>query len=140
MHETGIVAFGSGFAATAIRSCKGGKSMPLLSGNDDLTSRQWAITALVSQGCTNADIASKIHATEQMVENHLQRILDKTGCWNRTEVALWYLKIRVEKERRSCDRREASYEIGDERRKDDRRRPPQRSPRTHEQHEINLNE
>jgi len=102
--------------------------MPLLRGNTDLTSRQWAITALVSQGRTNAEIASKIHATEQTVEDHLRIILEKTGCWNRTEIALWYLQIRVEKERRFCDRSEASYEIGDERKKDDRRPPPQKVP------------
>lgn len=58
--------------------------------------------------------------------NQLRTILDKTGCCNRTEVALWYLKIGVPKERRSYDRREVKREIGDERRKVDRRHPLKR--------------
>jgi DNA-binding CsgD family transcriptional regulator len=108
---------------------------------DALTSKEWAITALVFQGHTDAQIAAETHTRKQEVENRLRRILGKTGCWNRTEVALWYLKLGVEKERRSDDRREASQGIHDERRQQvDRRHSPQRSPRAHEQHEINLDE
>jgi DNA-binding CsgD family transcriptional regulator len=114
--------------------------MPLLYGNRDLTSKEWAVTALVFQGCTNAQIAAKIQTTESTVESHLQRIFYKTGCWNRTEIALWYLKLRVEKERRSDDRREANQETSDDRRKLDRRHPPERSARADEQREINWNE
>ena len=114
--------------------------MPLLYGNTDLTSREWAITALVYQGCTNTQIASEMQAKEHEVNTYLQRIYDKTGCWNRTEVALWYLKIGVEKERRFDDRREANWEINDERRKGDRRHPLECSPRANQQHEINLDE
>src|SRR5262252_2497512 len=114
--------------------------MSLLSGNADLTSKEWAIAALVFQGHTNAQIAAETNVREQIVEHHLRSILDKTGCWNRTEVALWYLKMGLEKERRSCDRREADWSITDERRQADRRHPPQRSSRGHEQHEISLEE
>ena len=77
--------------------------MPLLFGNTDLTSREWAITALVSQGRTNAQIATEIQTTEHVVESHLRRIFEKTGCWNRTEITLWYLKMGVKKERRFYD-------------------------------------
>ena len=59
--------------------------MPLLFGNADLTSKEWAITALVCQGCANAQIAEETRTTEHVVENHLRRIFEKTGCWNRTE-------------------------------------------------------
>jgi DNA-binding CsgD family transcriptional regulator len=114
--------------------------MPLLPGKMDLTSREWAITALVFQGRTNAQIAAEIQTTEHVVETHLRRIVDKTGCWNRTEIALWYLKIGVVKERRFYDRREANWEISDEHREVDRRHPPERSPRANEQHQINLDE
>jgi DNA-binding CsgD family transcriptional regulator len=114
--------------------------MPLLSGNMDLTSREWAITALVFQGRTNAQIAAEFQTTEHVVETHLRRIVDKTGCWNRTEIALWYLKIGVARERRFYDRREANREISDEHREVDRRHAPERSPRANEQHEIRLDE
>jgi len=115
--------------------------MTLLSGNMDLTSKEWAITALVFQGQTNAEIAAGIQTTEKAVEVHLRRIFEKTGCWNRTEVALWYMKIGVEKERRSRDRREADSKLNDdERRQSSRRHPPEPSSRAHEQHHINLDE
>jgi DNA-binding CsgD family transcriptional regulator len=114
--------------------------MSLLFGNADLTSKEWAIAALVFQGRTNAQIAAETHTREQVVEHHLRSILHKTGCWNRTEVALWYLKMGLEKERRSHDRREADWKIGEERRQEDRRQPPPRSLRAHEQREISLDE
>jgi DNA-binding CsgD family transcriptional regulator len=114
--------------------------MTLLFGNVDLTSKEWAITGLVAHGRTNEQIAAEIQTTEQAVEGHLRRIFDKTGCWNRTEIALWYLQMRVEKERRLNDRREADRKNIDERRKVDRRHPPERSCRTNEQRETNLHE
>ena len=114
--------------------------MALLSGNRDLSSKEWAITALVSQGCTDKQIAAKIEATEQAVKTYLQRILEKTGCWNRTEVALWYLRFAVDNEKRFCDRRsQANWEMP-ERRKGDRRRPLEPSPRANEPHTIHLDE
>ena len=114
--------------------------MPLLFGNTNLTSREWAITALIFQGRTNAQIAEEMRMTAHLVETHLRRILDKTGCWNRTEIALWYLKMGVENERRFYDRREASGTIDHERRNVDRRHPPERSHRADERHHINLDE
>lgn len=114
--------------------------MSFLYGSTDLTSKEWAITALVCQGHTNAQIAEEIDASEFVVKNKLRTIFDKTGCWNRTEVALWYLKVGVQKERRFYDRREASREIGEEHRKVNRRHLPKRSPRADERHETNLDE
>jgi len=103
--------------------------MTLLFGNADLTSKEWAITALVTQGHTNAQIAAETQTPEQAIESHLRRILEKTGCWSRSEVALWYLKMGVKNERRFCDRREANWTTSGERRKGDRRGPPERFPR-----------
>ena len=114
--------------------------MSLLFGNADLTSKEWAITALVTQGHTNAQIAAETQTAEHAVESLLQRILEKTGCWNRSEVALWYLKMGVKEERRFNDRRETNRIIGDELRKGDRRSPPERSPRANEQHAVNPDE
>ena len=110
--------------------------MALLSGNADLTSKEWAITALITQGHTNAQIAVETQTEEQAIESHLRRILEKTGCFNRSEVALWYLKMGVKVERRSHDRRESTWMIDGERRKFDRRSPPERSPRADQQHEV----
>jgi len=111
----------------------------VLSGNAELTSKEWAIAALLSQGNTNAQIAASIQVPEPVVQDYLRSLLQKTGCWNRTEIALWYLKIGVEQERRSSDRRVADSKLNDERRTG-RRHPPERSRRANEQHDINLDE
>src|SRR5690242_5368453 len=108
--------------------------------HEDLTSREWAITALVFEGRTNPEIAAELKTTEQDVEKQLKEILRKTGCWNRTEVALWYLKLGVGKEKRLADRREAAANAEQDRRQANRRSPPTRSQRAHEIHPINLNE
>jgi DNA-binding CsgD family transcriptional regulator len=114
--------------------------MSFLYGSTDLTSKEWAITSRVSEGHTNAQIAAETELTEDVVKNNLRTIFDKTGCWNRTEVALWYLKIGVQKERRFNDRRGAKQETSDEHRRGNRRRPPHRSPRANERHEVNVDE
>jgi DNA-binding CsgD family transcriptional regulator len=114
--------------------------MPLLHGKTDLTSKEWAITALVSQGFTNAQIASETQIEEPLIDDHLRKICEKTGCWNRTEVALWYLKLGVSTERRAHDRRELNREILEEDRKGSRRQMQEPSLRADEQHEINLDE
>jgi len=110
----------------------------VLTGNTELTSKEWAVTALLSLGSTNAQIADSIHVPEPVVQDYLRTILQKTGCWNRTEIALWYVKMGVEQERRFSDRRLADSKT-DERRKG-RRRPRERSPRANEQHDVNLDE
>ena len=114
--------------------------MPLLHGDTDLTSKEWAIAALVSQGQTNAEIAAATQTRKLLVEARLRKIFEKTGCWNRTEVALWYLKLGVENERRFHDRREADSEITNERRTAGRRHTLEPSSRANEQREVNLDE
>jgi len=131
----------------------------VLSQNTVLTSKEWAIAALLSQGSTNAQIATSIQVPEPVVQDYLRSLLQKTGCWNRTEIALWYLRTGVEQERRSSDRRVADSKITDSKivdskiadskiadskiddeRRMGRRHPPERSPRANEQHDINLDE
>jgi DNA-binding CsgD family transcriptional regulator len=111
----------------------------VLSGNSSLTSKEWAITALVSRGSTDAKIAASFQASPPAIRDCLRGILQKTGCWNRTEIALWYLKMGVERERRFSDRRVANSNSTDERRAG-RRLTPERSRRANELHDINLDE
>jgi len=134
---------GDTLRARSVWGCK------VLSQNTDLTSKEWAIAALLSQGSTNAQIAASIQAPEPVVQDYLRSLLQKTGCWNRTEIALWYLRTGVEQERRSSDRRVADSKIADSKiadskindeRRMGRRHPPERSPRANEQHDINLDE
>jgi DNA-binding CsgD family transcriptional regulator len=54
-----------------------------------LTRREREIAELVAQGLTNRQIAATLHISERTVETHVQRILGKLGCTNRTQIAAW---------------------------------------------------
>lgn len=53
------------------------------------------IVALVVQGCKNREIAFHMGATEQGIKNALRRIFDKTGVFDRLELALFLLHHQV---------------------------------------------
>lgn len=57
-----------------------------------LTPKEERITALVVQGMKNHEISKIIGTTENVIENYLRIIFDKTGTWTRLELALWYLE------------------------------------------------
>ncbi|MDE3136091.1 MAG: response regulator transcription factor [Acidobacteriota bacterium] len=52
-----------------------------------LTLRERQLIALISEGLTNKEIASRLHLSEQTVKNHVHRILRKTGTSNRTSLS-----------------------------------------------------
>jgi DNA-binding CsgD family transcriptional regulator len=52
-----------------------------------LTRREREVAALVAQGLSNRQIAAAAHISERTVESHVQHILDKFGCTNRTQIA-----------------------------------------------------
>lgn len=57
-----------------------------------ITPRELRVIALLAEGCTNREIAKIIRTTENVVNNYLRTIFDKTGMWNRLELALWFVK------------------------------------------------
>jgi len=63
----------------------------------DLTARELEIMVHISQGKSNLQIASVLKVSEFTVRNHISRILEKTGCSNRT--ALVAAMAAQEKER-----------------------------------------
>lgn len=58
----------------------------------NLTERELFVARLVADGCKNREIAILMGNTEHSVKNRMRMIFDKLGLWNRTEVALWYVK------------------------------------------------
>lgn len=56
-----------------------------------LTPRETQIVGYIVEGCTNKDIARMLATSEQVVKNHLGRIFDKLGVFNRLELALYAL-------------------------------------------------
>jgi DNA-binding NarL/FixJ family response regulator len=56
---------------------------------DRLTSKEMKIVALITQGCKNKEIGTRLGTTEQVVKNYLRSIYDKTGVSDRLELALF---------------------------------------------------
>jgi DNA-binding NarL/FixJ family response regulator len=95
--------------------------MPLLYGKRELTSNEWMIAALVAEGLQDRDIERELKMQQEVLELKLSSIYEKTGTLNRTELALWYLTLGIERERHACDRRITRHDVHEERRKDPRR-------------------
>ncbi|RKQ87753.1 LuxR family two component transcriptional regulator [Solirubrobacter pauli] len=53
-----------------------------------LSAREREVADLVGQGCSNADIAAKLHMSVATVKAHVSRLLVKLGAENRVQVAL----------------------------------------------------
>lgn len=58
----------------------------------ELSARENEVLALVSKGCTNPEIASKLSVSENTIRFHLKNIFEKLQVTNRTEAAAWYFK------------------------------------------------
>ena len=54
-----------------------------------LTRREREVAALVAQGLTNREIASRLFLSERTAQNHVQHILDKLDLPNRSQIAVW---------------------------------------------------
>ena len=61
-----------------------------------LTVRQREVAALVSQGCTNREIAARLGIDERSAEGHVERIRTRLGFRTRTQVAAWFVAHRDE--------------------------------------------
>jgi pimeloyl-ACP methyl ester carboxylesterase len=58
---------------------------------DGLTARQREVAGLVSQGCTNRQIAARLGINERSAEGHVERIRIRLGFRSRAQVAAWYI-------------------------------------------------
>jgi two-component system nitrate/nitrite response regulator NarL len=54
-----------------------------------LSAKEMQIVGYIVEGRTNKDIASTLQTSEQVVKNHLGKIFDKLGVFNRLELALY---------------------------------------------------
>jgi DNA-binding NarL/FixJ family response regulator len=51
-----------------------------------LSHRERELISLIAQGCTNAEIAARLHISIRTVSSHLDRIRNKTGYRRRTDL------------------------------------------------------
>ncbi|MGF7185235.1 DNA-binding NarL/FixJ family response regulator [Desulfitispora alkaliphila] len=60
-----------------------------------LTKREREVLGLVAQGRDNIDIASNLFISEKTVRNHLSNIFRKLGFKDRTQAALWAVRVGI---------------------------------------------
>jgi DNA-binding NarL/FixJ family response regulator len=57
-----------------------------------LTRREMEVLQLITEGMTNAEIASELYISEKTVKNHVSRILRKLNVEDRTQAAVFAIK------------------------------------------------
>ncbi|MFI1354037.1 ATP-binding protein [Streptomyces sp. NPDC020898] len=60
-----------------------------LNGGTSLTRRETEVAALIAEGLANQQIADRLVIARRTAEGHVERILDKLGLTNRTQIAAW---------------------------------------------------
>ena len=55
-----------------------------------LTARQREVAALISEGCTNRELAARLGIDERSAEGHVERIRLRLGFRSRAQIAAWY--------------------------------------------------
>jgi non-specific serine/threonine protein kinase len=65
------------------------KSLPVGTAKSPFTLREREVVALVAQGLTNREIASRLVISERTADTHVQNILNKLGVSSRVQVAAW---------------------------------------------------
>ena len=55
-----------------------------------VTVRQREVAALVTEGLTNRDIATRLGISERSAESHVERIRDRLGFRSRAQIAAWF--------------------------------------------------
>jgi DNA-binding CsgD family transcriptional regulator len=58
----------------------------------DLTPRERDVAQLLAEGCTNAQVASRLGIATKTAAVHVSNILAKLGMQSRTEVATWWIR------------------------------------------------
>ncbi len=67
---------------------------------EPLTTAECEITAMVSEGYTNPQIAERRLCSEQTIKNHLHNIFGKIGVKSRDELAVWAKKNQPRKSKK----------------------------------------
>ncbi len=62
----------------------------------DLSDREYEILLLVAKGLNNKEIAEKLYLSEGTVRNYISNILDKLELRDRTQLAIYYYKMKFD--------------------------------------------
>ncbi len=66
----------------------------LKSGRGPLTDRELEVAALVAEGMTNKEMATRLRLSVRTAENHVLNVMNKLGLDNRAQVAAWFTRSR----------------------------------------------
>jgi DNA-binding NarL/FixJ family response regulator len=69
-------------------------ALPLQPSDTELTPAERRVLQTLELGLSNKAIAAVLIVSPRTVESHLSNLLAKTGCQNRTQLALWSLAER----------------------------------------------
>jgi DNA-binding CsgD family transcriptional regulator len=64
----------------------------LKAGPGQLTTRELEVAALVAEGLTNKEVATRLRISVRTAENHLLNVMNKLGLENRAQVAAWFAR------------------------------------------------
>ncbi len=74
-------------AAGALATLQGGRS--------PLTDRELEVAALLAEGLTNKEVATRLRLSVRTAENHVLNVMNKLGLDNRAQVAAWFIRTRT---------------------------------------------
>ncbi len=66
----------------------------LKAGPSPLTDRELEVAALIAEGLTNKEVATRLRLSVRTAENHVLNVMNKLGLDNRAHVAAWYTRSR----------------------------------------------
>ena len=66
----------------------------LKAGRSPLTDRELEVAALVAEGLTNKEVATRLHLSVRTAENHVLNVMNKLGLDNRAQLAAWFVRSR----------------------------------------------
>jgi DNA-binding CsgD family transcriptional regulator len=66
----------------------------LKAGPSPLTGRELEVAALVAEGLTNKEVATRLRLSVRTAENHVLNVMNKLGLDNRAQVAAWFTRSR----------------------------------------------
>ena len=63
-----------------------------MTGDHALTPRERRLLALVAEGCSNAQIAARLHLGTQTVKNQISVLMQKVAVRNRVQLAVYAVR------------------------------------------------